>query len=121
VTAETIRPCFSRLSDLASDAKTLAADTGVAGDVDGELSSHTKSKEEADSTGGGLFATLEEPVWTGAEAGRVAASGARRGGGSRGRQVGGRVAASGAQRRRPPAEGSGPACAGRWREMRRRV
>jgi hypothetical protein len=46
------------LSDLASDAKTLDADTGVTEDVDGELSSHRKSEEEADSTGGGFGATL---------------------------------------------------------------
>jgi hypothetical protein len=62
VMAETIRPCFSRLSDLASDAKPLAVDTGVTEDVDREFSLHTKFEEEADSTGGGLAATLEEPV-----------------------------------------------------------
>jgi hypothetical protein len=46
-------------------------------------------------------AWLLEPVWTGAEARRVAASGARR--------------------RRPPAEGSGPVCTGGWREARQQA
>lgn len=36
----------------------VVADTGVTEDVDGELSSHTKSEEEADNTEGGLAATL---------------------------------------------------------------
>jgi len=36
----------------------VVADTGVTEDVDGELSSYTKSEEEADSTEGGFAATL---------------------------------------------------------------